>query len=85
MIKELRFCHKNDLKKPFSEGVKIYADNGGAFLKYKINDNLAASHFLCDKLLRYQITNDLNGHKDIFKMNCLVYALSQSGKFDTIR
>ena len=82
MIKELRFCHKNDLKKPFGEGVKIYADNGGAFLKYKINDNLAASHFLCDKLLRYQITNDLNGHKDIFKMNCLVYALSQSGKFD---
>ena len=65
-------------EKPFGEGVKIYADNGGAFLKYKINDNLAASHFLCDKLLRYQITNDLNCHKNIFKINCLVYALSQS-------
>ena len=73
------------MKKSFGDtGVKIYADNGGAFLKYKINDNLAASHFLCDKLLRYQITNDLNGHMDMFKMNCLVYALSQSGKFDQV-
>ena len=82
-LTELRICHKNELKKPFgNNGVKIYADNGGTFLKYKINDNYSSSEFLCKKLLRYQITNDLKSNADIFKMNCLVYALLASDKFD---
>ena len=35
---------------------------------------------LLDKLHKYQITNDLTDK--IFNMNCITYALQQSGKFD---
>ena len=35
---------------------------------------------LLDKLHKYQVTNDLTDK--IFNMNCITYALEQSGKFD---
>ena len=35
---------------------------------------------LLDKLHKYQISNDLTDK--IFNMNCITYALQQSGKFD---
>ncbi len=83
MLSYLRISHKKDLYKPFgsTNGVHIYADNGGAFLKYKINKKFENSEFLCNKLLRYQVTNKLKDNMNMFKMNCLVYALSQTGIF----
>ena len=58
---------------------KIYADNGGSFYIYKINDKFKENHELVKKLERYQIFEDLNN--DAFNENCLVYAMRQTNLF----
>ena len=58
---------------------KIYADNGGSFYIYKINDQFKENHELVKKLERYQIFEDLNN--DAFNENCLVYAMRQTNLF----
>ena len=58
---------------------KIYADNGGSFYIYKINDKFKENHELIKKLERYQIFEDLNN--DAFNENCLVYAMRQTNLF----
>ena len=58
---------------------KIYADNGGSFYIYKINDKFKENHELVKKLERYQIFTDLNNYA--FSENCLVYAIRQTNLF----
>lgn len=58
---------------------KIYADNGGSFYIYKINDKFKENHELVKKLERYQIFTDLNNKA--FNENCLVYAMRQTNLF----
>ena len=58
---------------------KIYADNGGSFYPYKINDKFKENHELVKKLERYQIFEDLNN--EAFNENCLVYAMRQTNLF----
>ena len=80
---------------------KIYCDNGGSFYKYKINKTFENCIPLRIKLLRYQITNELNEDminkkfkdcellkekllrcKNMFKYNCITWALKMSCKFN---
>ena len=77
----LKYCI-NNFKYLYGEYncVKIYCDNGGSFYEYKINDEFVNCKPLLDKLHKYQITNDLTDK--ILDMNCVTYALQQSGKFD---
>ena len=58
---------------------KIYADNGGSFYPYKINEKFKNNVALIKKLERYQIFEDLNN--DAFNENCLVYAMRQTNLF----
>lgn len=58
---------------------KIYADNGGSFYIYKINDKFKNNVPLVKKLERYQIFTDLNNKA--FDENCLVYAMRQTNLF----
>ena len=58
---------------------KIYADNGGSFYIYKINEKFKENHELVKKLERYQIFEDLNN--PAFNENCLVYAMRQTNLF----
>lgn len=66
---------------------KIYADNGGSFYIYKINEKFRSSgpcsskqnSALVKKLERYQIFTDLNN--PAFNENCLVYAMRQTNLF----
>ena len=58
---------------------KIYADNGGSFYKYKINEKFKQNPELVKKLERYQIFEDLNN--PAFNENCLVYAMRQTNLF----
>ena len=58
---------------------KIYADNGGSFYIYKINEKFKNNAALVKKLERYQIFEDLNN--DAFNENCLVYAMRQTNLF----
>ena len=58
---------------------KIYADNGGSFYPYKINDKFKNNVALVKKLERYQIYTDLNNKA--FEENCLVYAMRQLNLF----
>lgn len=58
---------------------KIYADNGGSFYIYKINDKFKNNVALVKKLERYQIFTDLNNKA--FNENCLVYAMRQTNLF----
>ena len=58
---------------------KIYADNGGSFYPYKINEKFKENTTLVKKLERYQIFEDLNN--DAFNENCLVYAMRQTNLF----
>ena len=58
---------------------KIYADNGGSFYKYKINEKFLNNPELIKKLERYQIFTDLNNKA--FDENCLVYAMRQTNLF----
>ena len=81
MVTGIEIVHKNNLfRKGDGNCVKIYCDNGGSFYNYKINDEFMNCKPLLDKLHKYQITNDLTDK--IFNMNCITYALQQSGKFD---
>ena len=59
---------------------KIYADNGGSFYPYKINEKFLNNPALVKKLERYQIFTDLNNKA--FKENCLVYAMRQTNLFN---
>lgn len=61
---------------------KIYADNGGSFYPYKINDKFKENHELVKKLERYQIFEDLNNKA--FNENCLVYAMRQTNLFSEV-
>ena len=58
---------------------KIYADNGGSFYIYKINEKFKNNVALVKKLERYQIFEDLNN--EAFNENCLVYAMRQTNLF----
>ena len=58
---------------------KIYADNGGSFYPYKINEKFKNNVPLVKKLERYQIFTNLKNKA--FNENCLVYALRQSNLF----
>lgn len=58
---------------------KIYADNGGSFYLYKINEKFKSNISLVKKLERYQIFEDLNNKA--FNENCLVYAMRQTNLF----
>lgn len=58
---------------------KIYADNGGSFYIYKINEKFEQNPTLVKKLERYQIFTDLNNKA--FDENCLVYAMRQTNLF----
>ena len=58
---------------------KIYADNGGSFYIYKINEKFKNNVALVKKLERYQIFEDLNN--PAFNENCLVYAMRQTNLF----
>ena len=57
----------------------IYADNGGSFYPYKINEKFKSNHALIKKLKRYQIFTNLK--RSAFKENCLVYAMRQTNLF----
>ena len=57
----------------------IYADNGGSFYPYKINEKFKSNHALIKKLKRYQIFTNLK--RRAFKENCLVYAMRQTNLF----
>ena len=58
---------------------KIYADNGGSFYPYKINEKFKSNPELIKKLKRYQIFTNLK--RSAFKENCLVYAMRQTNLF----
>ena len=58
---------------------KIYADNGGSFYPYKINEKFLNNPELIKKLERYQIFTNLKNKA--FKENCLVYAMRQTNLF----
>ena len=58
---------------------KIYADNGGSFYPYKINEKFLNNPELIKKLKRYQIFTNLNNKA--FNENCLVYAMRQTNLF----
>ena len=58
---------------------KIYADNGGSFYPYKINEKFKSNPELIKKLERYQIFTNLKNKA--FKENCLVYAMRQTNLF----
>ena len=79
-IKMIRFCASKDLREKISKSTKIYADNGGSFYKYKIDEKYSKNKIIIDRLKRYQISTDLSD--SMYDVNCLVYALIQSGKFD---
>ena len=81
MLTCIEIFHKSlQYRKGDAKCVKIYCDNGGSFYNYKINDEFMNCKPLLDKLHKYQISNDLTDK--IFNMNCITYALQQSGKFD---
>ena len=81
MLTGIEIFHKSlQCRKGNDKCVSIYCDNGGSFYNYKINDEFKDCKPLLDKLHKYQITNDLTDK--MFDMNCITYALQQSGKFD---
>ena len=80
MITGIRITHKKHLfKKLGQNSLTIYSDNGGSFYNYKINETFKDCNPLLNKLLKYQITNDLSN--EMFNVNCITWALKMSGKF----
>ena len=77
-IIDITFTHKRNIGKQIKN--KIYADNGGSFYKYKVNEKFLNNPELVKKLERYQIYTDLNNKA--FNENCLVYAMRQSKLFN---
>ena len=79
MITGFRITHKKNLfKKLGQNSTTIYCDNGGSFYNYKINNKYKDCNVLLNKLLKYQISNDLTN--EMFNFNCITWALKMSGK-----
>ena len=76
-ITEITFFGKGNLGKEIKN--VVYADNGGSFYPYKINEKFKQNHALIKKLKRYQIFTNLKRRE--FKENCLVYAMRQTNLF----
>lgn len=76
-ITNISIVNKRNIGKQIKN--KIYADNGGSFYIYKINDKFKNNIALVKKLERYQIFTDLNNKA--FDENCLVYAMRQTNLF----
>lgn len=76
-ITNITIVNKRNIGKQIKN--KIYADNGGSFYIYKINDKFKNNISLVKKLERYQIFTDLNNKA--FDENCLVYAMRQTNLF----
>ena len=76
-ITSIRIINPNNANKECKN--KIYADNGGSFYIYKINEKFMSNIELIKKLERYQIFTSLNNKA--FDENCLVYALRQTNLF----
>ena len=76
-ITEITFINKRNIGKEIKN--VIYADNGGSFYPYKINEKFKQNHALIKKLRRYQIFTNLK--RSAFKENCLVYAMRQTNLF----
>ena len=76
-IIDISIVNKRNIGKQIKN--KIYADNGGSFYIYKINEKFKNNVALVKKLERYQIFEDLNN--SAFNENCLVYAMRQTNLF----
>lgn len=76
-ITSIRIINPNNANKECKN--KIYADNGGSFYIYKINEKFISNIELVKKLERYQIFTSLNNKA--FDENCLVYAMRQTNLF----
>lgn len=76
-IIEITIINKRNIGREIKN--KIYADNGGSFYIYKINEKFKNNVALVKKLERYQIFEDLNN--EAFNENCLVYAMRQTNLF----
>lgn len=76
-IIEITFINQRNIGKEIKN--VIYADNGGSFYPYKINEKFKQNHALIKKLKRYQIFTNLK--RSAFKENCLVYAMRQTNLF----
>ena len=76
-ITSIRIINPNNANKECKN--KIYADNGGSFYIYKINEKFMSNVELIKKLERYQIFTALDNKA--FDENCLVYALRQTNLF----
>ena len=76
-ITEITFFNQRNIGKEIKN--VIYADNGGSFYPYKINEKFKSNHALIKKLKRYQIFTNLK--RSAFKENCLVYAMRQTKLF----
>ena len=76
-ITEITFFNQRNIGKKIKN--VIYADNGGSFYPYKINEKFKSNHALIKKLKRYQIFTNLK--RSAFKENCLVYAMRQTKLF----
>ena len=76
-ITSIRIINPNNANKECKN--KIYADNGGSFYIYKINEKFVSNIELVKKLERYQIFTSLNNKA--FDENCLVYAMRQTNLF----
>ena len=77
-ITSIRIINPNNANKECKN--KIYADNGGSFYIYKINEKFMSNIELVKKLERYQIFTSLNNKA--FDENCLVYAMRQTNLFN---
>ena len=77
-ITDITIVNKKNIGKQIKN--KIYADNGGSFYPYKINEKFKNNVPLVKKLERYQIFTDLNNKA--FNENCLVYAMRQTNLFN---
>ena len=76
-ITEITFFNQKNIGREIKN--KIYADNGGSFYPYKINEKFKSNPELIKKLKRYQIFTNLK--RSAFKENCLVYAMRQTNLF----
>ena len=76
-ITEITFINQRNIGREIKN--VIYADNGGSFYPYKINEKFKQNHALIKKLKRYQIFTNLK--RRAFKENCLVYAMRQTNLF----
>ena len=76
-ITSIRIINPNNANKECKN--KIYADNGGSFYIYKINEKFMSNIELIKKLERYQIFTSLDNKA--FDENCLVYAMRQTNLF----